>query len=98
MDFAEAVEFLKKFPTCHPKVFKGFVEWGIWDFETDGYVVLTDTTIARESNFNELEDYVENHNLTIGNHKDYFIICTSYQVTLNDNGEEKKNRHTNGLN
>jgi len=35
----EAVNFTKKFPTHRPKVFKGFVEWGICcDTETDGYV------------------------------------------------------------
>ena len=77
MDFVEAVEFLKKFSNCRPKVFKGFSVWGIWDFETDGYVVLTDTAVAKESDFNELEEYVKSHNLKMKNHKDYFIICTS---------------------
>jgi len=76
MDFVEAIEFSKKFPICHPKVFKGFTEWGIWDFETEGYVVLTDTAIPKKSDFNELENYVKSHNLRIDNHKDYFIICT----------------------
>ena len=42
MDFAEAIEFSQKFPIVHPKIFKGFNEWGIWDKETEGYVVLTD--------------------------------------------------------
>ena len=77
MDFMEAIEFSKKFSICHPKVFKGFIEWGVWDFETDGYVVVTDTAIAKEPNFKKLEDYVKSHNLKIDNHKDYFIICTS---------------------
>ena len=77
MDFTEAIEFSKKFPTCQPKVFKGFIEWGIWDPKTDGYVVLADKAIARESDFNELEDYVKSHNLKIDCIKDYFIICTS---------------------
>ena len=36
MDFAEAIELSKKFPACHPKIFKGFVEWGVWDTETKG--------------------------------------------------------------
>ena len=76
MDFAEAIEFSKKFSICHPKVFKGFLEWGIWDFETDGYVVLTDTKVAKESGFNELEEYVKSHNLKMENLKDYFMICT----------------------
>ena len=49
MDFAEAIEFSKKFPAIHPKVFKGFIEGGILDTKTEGYVVLTDTTLTRES-------------------------------------------------
>ncbi len=76
MDFEDAIEVSKKFRTYHPKVFKGFIEWGIWDFKTDGYVVLTDTAIAKESDFNELQDYVRSHNLEIDNFRDYFIICT----------------------
>ena len=76
MDFVEAIEFSRKFSICHPKVFKGFFEWGIWDSETDGYVVLTDTAVAKESDFNELEEYVKSHNLKMENYKDYFMICT----------------------
>jgi hypothetical protein len=78
MDFAEAIDVLRKFSICHPKVYKGFVEWSIWDFETGGYVVLTDKTVAKESDFNELEEYVKSHNLKMENHKDYFIISTLY--------------------
>ena len=76
MDFAEAIEFSKKFPACHPKVFKGFVEWGIWDNETDGYVVLTDIALAKGSCFSELEDYAKSHKLRIDYGKDYLMICT----------------------
>lgn len=76
MDFAEAIEFSKKFPTCHPKVFKGFIEWGIWDNETDGYVVLTDTALAEESCFNELEDYAKSHKLRIDYGKDYLMVSS----------------------
>jgi hypothetical protein len=76
MDFAEALEFSKKFPAYHPKVFKGFVEWGINDTETEGYVVLTDTTLTGESSLEQLEDYVKVHKLRIDHGKDYLIICT----------------------
>ena len=76
MDFAEALEFSKKFPASHPKVFKGFIEWGIYDSETEGYVVLTDTTVASESSSNQLEDYVKTHKLRIDHGKDHLIICT----------------------
>ena len=76
MNFIEALEFSKKFPACHPKVFKGFIEWGINDSETEGYVVLTDTTLASESSRNQLEDYVKAHKLKIDHGKDHLIICT----------------------
>ncbi|MGA2681575.1 MAG: hypothetical protein ABSF44_07225 [Candidatus Bathyarchaeia archaeon] len=76
MDFAEAVEFSKKFRTCNPKVFKGFIEWGICDAETDGYVVLADATLARKSYFSELEDYVKSHKLRIDFGEDYLMVST----------------------
>jgi hypothetical protein len=76
MDFAEAVEFSKKFSACRLKVFKGFVEWGICDTETDGHVVFADEALAKESCFDELEDYVKNHNLRIDHGKDYLMIST----------------------
>ncbi len=72
MDFAEAIEFSKKFPACHPKVFKGFFEWGINDTETEGYVVLTDVTLAGKPLPNKLEDYVKRHKLKIQNCKKSF--------------------------
>jgi hypothetical protein len=78
MDFSEAVEFAKKFSACRPKVYKGFVEWGICDTETDGYVVLADAAWAKESCFNELKDYVKSHNLRIDHGEDYLMISTLY--------------------
>jgi len=53
MNFAEAVEFTKKFPICRPKIFKGFIEWGICDTETEGYVVFTDDATAQETDFSK---------------------------------------------
>jgi len=38
MNLVQAIEVSKKFPHLRPKVFKGFFEWGICEFETDGYV------------------------------------------------------------
>jgi hypothetical protein len=76
MDFAEAIKFSKKFPACHPKIFKGFIEWGIYDSETEGYVVLTDAILTSESLPNQLEDYVKSHKLRINHGKDYLMICT----------------------
>jgi len=76
MDFVEAIEFSKKFPACRPKVFKGFVEWGIWDTETEGYVVLADAALAGEACFDQVADYVKNHKLRINPGKDYLMIST----------------------
>ncbi len=76
MNFAEAIDFSQKFPTVHPKVFKGFIEWGIWDTETEGYVVLTDAASDSQRCSNQLEDYVKCHNLRIDQLKDYLMITT----------------------
>jgi len=74
MDFAEAIDFSKKFPTIHPKIFKGFDEWGICDEETEGYVVLTDS--ANLLCFNKLEDYLKSHNLRLDQIENYCMIAT----------------------
>ena len=74
MDFAEALELAKKFPACHPRVFEGFIEWGVWDTETEGYVVLTDADICKESRFKQLRDYVKSHKLRIDYGEDYLMI------------------------
>lgn len=76
MDFAEAIEFSQKFPTVHPKIFKGFKEWGIWDAETEGYVVLTGSASDSQLCSNKLDDYVKGHNLRIDQVKDYLMIAT----------------------
>ena len=77
MDFAETIEFSKKFPSCHPKIFKGFVEWGVFDTETEGYVVLTDSTVTNEPFSEELDDYLKSHKLKIDCGYDYSMISSS---------------------
>jgi len=74
MDFSEAVQFSKKFPIYRLKIFKGFVEWGICDAETDGYVVFASVDLAKESGFNDLEDYAKSHKLRIYYGSDYLMI------------------------
>ena len=76
MDFAEAIKFSQKFPTVHPKIFIGFNEWGIWDTETEGYVVLADAASDIQLCSNQLEKYVKGHNLRIDHVKDYLMIST----------------------
>ena len=78
MDFAEAIEISKRFSSCHLKIFKGFIEWGICDSETEGYVVLADPTLSKEPCFTELEDYVRSNNFRIDHVKDYLMICTPF--------------------
>jgi hypothetical protein len=77
MDFSEAIEFLRKFSFCRPRVFKGFVEWGIWDTQTDGYVILTDLAKTKDSDVKEMYDYIESHNLKLDSINDYFLISTN---------------------
>jgi len=74
--FSEAIEFSKKFPTGHPKIFKGFFEWGNCDTAPEGYVIIYDAGLANEPCSNQLEDYVKNHKLRINHVKDYLIIST----------------------
>lgn len=74
MDFAEAIAFSRRFSDCHPKIFKGFDEWGIFDTETEGYVVLTKTN----SRFSTLENYAKSHKLAIGRFKGYLMVHTLY--------------------
>ena len=78
MNFADAVALVKKFPTCHPRIFKGCYEWGICDFETEGYVVLADAALIKEQIFNQMEDYSKNHKLRIDQSEDYLIISSLY--------------------
>ena len=87
MVFAEDAEFSKKFSACRPKVFKGFIEWGICDTETDGYVVLADAALTKKSCFNELEDYVKSHNLRIDIGQYYLMIRHSLLSSWAENDE-----------
>lgn len=77
MDFAEAIEFSKKFPASCPKIFKGFIEWGLWDTKTEGYVILANAASGDFSS-DKLEDYVKSHGLK-GHVKDYLMICSSFK-------------------
>ena len=72
MNFIGTIEFSKKFPHCHPKVFKGFIEWGINDSETEGYGVVDKNNLSHESSRNQLEVYVKLHKLKIDHGKGSF--------------------------
>ena len=76
MNFAEAIELSKKFPSCHPKVFRGFAEWGVCDTKTGGYVVLADEQLQGESLPPLLEDYIKRHRLRINRCMNYLMICS----------------------
>jgi hypothetical protein len=76
MILAEAIEFSKQFPSCHPKIFKEFFEWKSGNTETNGYVVLSDATLTNELCSNQMEDYIKSHKLRVVHVKDYLMICT----------------------
>lgn len=76
MNFIDAVALVKKFPSCHLKIFRGFFEWGICDIETEGYVILADTALAKGPVFSELESYAKNHDLSVEEGQDYLVIST----------------------
>ena len=76
MDFIDALTLLKKFPSYHPKIFRGFSEWGICDSETEGYIILADIAEAKEPGFKQLEDYAKSHNLRVDEGQDYLVIST----------------------
>jgi hypothetical protein len=74
MILAEAIEFSKQFPSCHPKIFKEFVEWRSCNSRTEGYVILT--TLANASFPTKMEDYIRSHKLRVEQIKDYWMIST----------------------
>jgi hypothetical protein len=76
MILAEAIEFSKQFPSCHPKIFKAFVEWRSGSTEIDGYVILSNSILANELCLNKMEDYIKSHKLRVEHVKDYLMICT----------------------
>jgi hypothetical protein len=76
MILAEAIEFSKQFPSCHPKIFNGFAEWKSGNTEANGYVVLSDATVANESCSNQMDDYIKSHKLRVKQVKDYLVIFT----------------------
>ena len=75
MIFAEAIEFSKKFPTHHPKIFKGFIDWGIWNSEIGEYVVLADVTLFNDLSSSQMKDYVKKHKLKILQVKGHLMVC-----------------------
>jgi hypothetical protein len=76
MDFIDALALVKKFPSCHLKIFRGFFEWGLCDIETEGYVILVDTATAKKTVFKQLQDYAKSHNLRVDEGQDYLVIST----------------------
>ena len=75
-DFSEALEFSKRFPRIHPKIFRGFTEWGTTGPTTEAYIIVADATLADEPYSDQLKDYLENHKLKTNYVKNYLIIFT----------------------
>ena len=72
MILAEAIEFSKQFPSCDPKIFKGFSEWNSCGIQLQGYVVLT--ALADEFFSIQMEDYIKSHKLRVEQVKDHWMI------------------------
>jgi hypothetical protein len=78
MIFAEAIEFSRKFPNGHPKIFKGLFDWRLSYTDAEGYVVLTDAGLIDKSSSYLLKEYIKSHKLRVERFKDYLIICSLY--------------------
>jgi hypothetical protein len=74
MILAEAIEFTKRFPSYHPKIFTGFVESNNGSPITQSYVVLATST--NESFSPQMDDYIKAHQLKVERFKDYWLVCT----------------------
>jgi len=74
MILTEAIEFLKQFPNCNPKIFMGFFEMKNFNTQVQGYIVLT--TLTNESSSNQMDDYFKSHKLEVEQFKDYWMVYT----------------------
>jgi hypothetical protein len=76
MDFNAAVNFLKAFSACHPRIYKefsGFPEDNCKESEK-GYVLFVDPTLTKETCFCELKNFAETNNLTITPFRKYLML------------------------
>jgi hypothetical protein len=76
MNLADAVEFSKKIPKHHPKIYKGFFEWTRGNTETADYIVLSDATLSSELGSNQMEDYLKSHKIKVEQVKEFLMIYT----------------------
>jgi hypothetical protein len=81
MNFEEAMNFLKAFSRCNPRIYKefsGFPECTSQETEK-GYVLFVDPFLAKKNCYCDLKNFAETNNL----------IITPYREALMVSGPEK---------
>jgi len=76
MDFNAAVNFLKTFSACQPRIYKefsGFPEDNCKESEK-GYILFVDPALSNETSFCELKNFAETNNLTITPFRKYLMV------------------------
>ena len=76
MDFEAALNFIKTFSACNPRIYKefaGFPEENSIEFKR-GYVLFVDPSAVKKDCFCELEDFARSKNLYITPYREVLMI------------------------
>jgi len=76
MDFEAAVNLLKAFSACQPRIYKefsGFPEDNCKESEK-GYVLFVDPSLAKKTCFCELKSFAETNDLSIIPYRKYLMV------------------------
>jgi hypothetical protein len=76
MDFEAAVNLLKAFSDCQPRIYKefsGFPEDNCQEAEK-GYVLFVDPYLAKKTSFCKLKSFAETNNLSITPYRKYLMV------------------------
>ncbi len=76
MDFEAAMNLLKAFSVCQPRIYKefsGFPEDSCQENEK-GYVLFVDPILAKKKCFCELKDFAETNNLSITPYREVLMV------------------------
>ena len=77
MDFEAAMKVSKAFSEFNPRIFKQFSGFPLFfSLEAEsGYVVFVDASVANDSRFGELKDFVVAAHLTIASFRGHLLVC-----------------------
>jgi hypothetical protein len=76
MDFEAAVNLLKTFSACQPRIYKefsGFPEDSCQEAEK-GYVLFVDSSFAKKTSFCKLKSFAETNNLIVTPYRKYLMV------------------------